>query len=374
MKPIPPARERSRHALIRRRAVGIGLLIIGAARAASAVEPASGQPEYSWERVTAEAPFAPRDGAGTLVHRNRMWLLGGWNPRERIAFPAKCNNEVWSSADGRTWKLEAPNTFGTRRFDPLARWEGRHTAGYGVLDGRMWVVGGDPLQGHYQSDVWASADGVSWELLSSEAPWGPRVLHMTAVFNGRLWVMGGQTLPGFAPAPEMFYDDIWTSADGAAWERVPVIGPSWSPRGMIGGQAVFMNRMWVLGGGTYDTPQVRTRKFHNDVWSTADGSIWTPAPENAPWPPRQYHSVAVFDERLWVIAGYGGEAVGNMNDVWHSPDGVNWFELPGTPWSPRHAAGLFVHDESLWVVAGSAETLTNDVWRLTRRTGPGGAD
>ena len=44
-----------------------------------------------------------------------------------------------------------------------APWEGRHTAGYAEFDGRMWIVGGDVQQGHYQSDVWSSADGVDWD-------------------------------------------------------------------------------------------------------------------------------------------------------------------------------------------------------------------
>jgi hypothetical protein len=37
-------------------------------------------PDYQWTRVTLEAPFAARDGAGALVFKGRMWLLGGWNP------------------------------------------------------------------------------------------------------------------------------------------------------------------------------------------------------------------------------------------------------------------------------------------------------
>ena len=41
------------------------------------------------------------------------------------------------------------------------------------------------------------------------------------------------------------------------------------------------------------------------------------------------------------------------NDVWHSADGVNWYELPNTPWKPRHAASIFVYDNALWVTAGN---------------------
>ena len=85
--------------------------------------------------------------------------------------------------------------------------------------------------------------------------------------------------------------------------------------------------------------------------------------ECAHWAPRQYHEVAVFDGRLWVLEGAVPKS-GNRRDVWFSADGLNWHELSGTPWPARHAARVFVYDEALWVVAGN--NMTPDVWKLTR--------
>ena len=48
--------------------------------------------EYEWIHVTDEAAYAPRDGAGALVFKNRMWLIGGWNPSDKENFPRICNN------------------------------------------------------------------------------------------------------------------------------------------------------------------------------------------------------------------------------------------------------------------------------------------
>ena len=87
---------------------------------------------------------------------------------------------------------------------------------------------------------------------------------------------------------------------------------------------------------------------------------WTQHLAKAPWQPRQYHAVAVFDGRLWVLGGYDSK---DRNDVWHSADGVHWRELPKTPWPPRHAASVFVQDNALWVAAGSH--MKSDVWKLT---------
>src|SRR6516165_2650804 len=97
-------------------------------------------PAYEWVRVTDQAAFAPRDGAGALVFRGRMWLLGGWNPDDAQHFPRVCNNEVWSSTDGLNWILVKPNTFTGPRSGSQADWEGRHTAGYAVFRDKMWII------------------------------------------------------------------------------------------------------------------------------------------------------------------------------------------------------------------------------------------
>ena len=320
-------------------------------------------PNYEWKKIALPAAFAPRDGAGALVFKDRMWLLGGWNPPNREFFPRGCNNEVWSSKDGAQWTSVKPNSFKDSSFNPQLDWEGRHTAGYVVYRNKMWIVGGDANQGHYQFDVWNSSNGKSWSYVNKgkPIPWGPRVLHYTLVFNDKIWVMGGQTVPQIGGGKEVFYRDIWTTTDGINWKQVIPQEPFWPQRGMIGGNVVFKGRMWVLGGGTYDTPKIRQRKYFNDVWSSADGVNWQSHVESAPWAPRQYHEVAVFDERMWVLEGYGR---GNRNDVWHSPDGVNWYELPGTPWKPRHAASVFVHENALWMVAGN--NMESDVWKLVK--------
>lgn len=321
------------------------------------------RPEYRWVNITRAADFPPRDGAGALVFDGCMFLIGGWNPCDKEYYPRTCVNDVWSSTDGATWKLEKPNTFRDERFNNQSDWEGTHTAGYVVFRGRLWLIGGDPIQGHYQNQVWNSADGRDWRLIQDRVPWAPRVLHCTFVFNDRLWVLGGQTLPQFAPEAEIFYHDLWCSADGCAWQQVEMTMPFEPQRGMIVGQLIFKNRVWLLGGGTYETPGRPQYVFYNDVWSSADGKRWTRHSAQAPWQPRVYHNVAVFDNRLWVLGGHE-QSGANGNDVWYSIDGECWQELRGTPWAPRHAASVFVYKDALWVAAGSH--MVNDVWKLER--------
>ena len=197
-------------------------------------------------------------------------------------------------------------------------------------------------------------------------PWGPRGLHYTLVFDDKIWVMGGQTMPRMAPAAEIFYRDVWNTTDGITWVQVRPVEPYWPARGMIGGHVVFKGRMWILGGGTYDTPTTPYRRFFADVWSSADGRRWRQDVKEAPWAARQYHEVAVFDNRMWVLEGSHKGGV-SRNDVWYSADGVNWCELPNTPWTPRHAASVFVHTRALWILGGSDKgKMGKDVWKLVR--------
>lgn len=307
--------------------------------------------DYQWTKVVEAAAFSPRDGAGALAFRDAMWLIGGWNPLDKEEFPRICGNDVWSSGDGHVWTEVKPNTFRGADFDSRTDWEGRHTAGYVAHDGAMWIVGGDCNQGHYQNDVWKSRDGRRWERVADAVPWSPRCLHHTLAHDGKIWVMGGQAMPDFAPSAEIFYNDVWSSCDGARWTRVTGSAP-WSPRGMYCGSVVFNNRMWLLGGGTYEIAGRKDWQYFTDVWSSADGKNWRRHLEFVPWAPRSYHNVAAFDGRMWVLAGYNNPFLGgDRNDVWYSDDGVNWYELPDTPWAPRHAGSVFVHDNALWIAA-----------------------
>ena len=324
-----------------------------------------GPADYRWTNVTSAPAFRPRDGAGALVFNDRMFLLGGWNPLDRDYYPRVCVNDVWSSDDGTNWVMEKHNTYDSTPFFSLGKdWEGTHTAGYAVFRDKMWIVGGDPLQGHYQPDVWCSADGKDWEFVNPgrPVPWCPRCLHYTFVLNDRLWILGGQTLPQFAPAPEAFYHDAWCTPDAVEWTREEMQRPFSPARAMYSGCAVFHDRVWLLGGGTYETPGRPRYVYYNDVWSSADGLNWERHVEHAPWRPRVYLNVAVFDGRLWVLDGQTPE--GNCNDVWYSSDGVNWHEVPDTPWPARHAASTFVYRKALWLMCGSH--LQADVWKLER--------
>lgn len=304
---------------------------------------------YYWNDVTTNARFSPRDGAGALVLNDRLWLIGGWNDNLPQQYPKASNRDMWSSYNGIDWE-----------FITKAPWEVRHYAGYCVHKKKMWIVGGDTNQGHYQKDVWSSSNGIEWEKISANAPWGKRVTHYVTAYNNKIWVMGGQQISFAGIEADTAFNDVWNSPDGKNWTRVLDKAP-WSPRGQMGQGIVFQDKMWIIGGGTYEAP----RTYYNDVWNTSDGINWNLVTDQAPWQARQYHNLMVYDNKIWIIGGYDG--IGNMGDIWFSSDGIAWTQLMNAPWPARHAASVYEFNNSLWLVAGN---LWNDIWQLVNTENP----
>lgn len=177
-------------------------------------------------------------------------------------------------------------------------------------------------------------------------------------FKDRMWVLGGIQKYYYGNDSDL-RNDVWTSADGIHWDRATEKAP-WSPRAYQGA-VVFRDKIWVLGGGNY----LPNSEAHNDVWSSPDGINWTREVEHAPWPPRIWFSAVAYRDKLWVLGGSSKKPHHNWGDVWYSDDGKTWTELKTpTVWQPRHEHSTYVFQDHLWVVTGHAAPLRNDVWRL----------
>ncbi len=312
---------------------------------------------YQWDfltNLTKDAHLPGRDGAGLLSFHDTLWLLGGWNPTVKNGqFINNTTNEVLYSSDGLKW-----NSI----LNPIP-WEQRHSAGYLIFKDKMWIIGGDANQHHYQNNVWNSSDGKTWDKISDTIPWGNRVLHYSAVFKGRMWVIGGQTIKKFTAATsffnrvqDTFFNDIWSSEDGTIWQKMSD-SALLKPRGAIVGSVIFNDKLWIIGGGHYQ------KEWDNDVWSSDDGVKWTFVGE-APWQGRVYNNTFVFDNKIWVFGGHNGKE--DLNDCWYSKDGIKWHELKNMNIKQRHAAAVTQYKNCLYVMAGSTVDSL-DVWRVSRQ-------
>ena len=197
------------------------------------------------------AAWSPRIAAGLVEHHGRLWILGG---TENYYFgnDKSAKNDVWSTADGREWKLETA----------AAAWSPRAYHQAAVLKDRIYVLGGGNYVPTYQArnDVWSSADGVHWSQETASAPWEPRLWFSAVAYRGCLWVIGG-----WAKEADNF-GDVWYSANGRDWKRLAT-SHCWKARHEHT-VLVFQDKLWVIAG--------HARPLSSEVWSLQLPANWKP--------------------------------------------------------------------------------------------------
>ena len=205
-------------------------------------------------KIGSRVPWTKRRRHTATIFKNKIWIMGGFdrftNPDARFF----SKNDVWSSSDGIEWN----------QVTSRAKWVQRNGHTAVAFKDKIWIMGGKILT-IAQSDVWSSVDGHIWNK-TAETLWKARFHHTSVVFDNKIWVMGGN-IDGRNDVNE-FKNDVWSSADGRHWEVVSASAP-WSPRENHA-SVVLNNRMWLMGG--YDGSSEL-----NDIWWSTDGRHWTEA-------------------------------------------------------------------------------------------------
>lgn len=213
----------------------------------------------SWDVVTANAPWSPREGFGFTVAGGRMVIVGG-----TVGGPQGGVSEVWASSDGQAWEMLKGND--------TAAWSPRYaTTAVTTSQGEILLLGGFPSgkSGYVApacGDVWASPDGgASWELRSEK--WQAKSAHRAYVASataGNLtYLLGGQ---GGVGVLYKSYGDVWATTDGSDWQQVAEFPAGMKPRG---GMPVLEQdgNLLVLGGNAEFNPH----EDYSDVWRFTEG-------------------------------------------------------------------------------------------------------
>jgi hypothetical protein len=256
-------------------------------------------------------------------------------------------------------------------FLTVERWEPRAGLEAVVLDGDFFVLGGrtpnpwvPPLEGGpipgdstLWGDVWRSGDrGENWEMVlatDDDHHWKARAYHEVVVLDDVMYLIGGQNFPLIdnpdcidnpfcfptkIPVSE-FFNDVWSSTDGVNWT---LMTDEAFDIGRAGHSAiVFRDKIFVMGGSYNDDSIIdpdAQRVLLNDVWSSPDGVEWTQVTAQAPWPARAGAALVVKNGYLWLIGGerafFGFGAY--FNDVWRTKDGETWEQVtPEADFPPR---------------------------------------
>jgi len=99
-----------------------------------------------------------------------------------------------------------------------------------------------------------------------------------------------------------------------------------------------------MGGGD------NNQNLMNDVWSSPDGINWTCVVQQALWAPRYDFAVAVFDNKLWLMGGYNGST--ELGDVWYTTNGNTWTNASQEAWHERYGHFAAGFDGALWIFGG----------------------
>ena len=226
-----------------------------------------------------------------------------------------------------------PNDFlRWREATPDAPWAPRTGFTALVFDGKMWVIGGyDPITYERNGMVWYSPDGVEWVEAVSEAPLEDRIYHCSEVFNGKIWVFSGWA--NATGDDETGDDDVWSSPDGINWTLETASAPWGGPYGRYNARSfVYDDKIWIAGGD--DAMSVL-----DDMWNSPDGVNWTEVPVT--WPGGCISSFPstflVYSDKLWIKGSFCGKGSG----VWNSSDGLVW-DLVTPGWASSRATLVFL--------------------------------
>lgn len=351
--------------------------------------------------------FSERIGHGAVRFNNRYWVIGGaipQFPRTGTMTTYLPQSDVWSSIDGRSWRLETESA----AFGP--RWLHQTL----VHNGAIWVLSGIRQGNSGYNDVWRSTDGVSWTQITGAAPFmaitpepNPSPINISAaVFGNAMWIVrNGKS---------------YSSTDGLVWTQRSAsiaIGGSAASRAYASLTA-YNGALWYIGGGLNHVGGTATTPASgdtvDDVFRSNDGVNWTQVAPTASFGARFQHSTFVLNGRLWVMGGrshVGGvftergttysttdgqtwraEALTTEMDraylsqaveepgrvtmiagahrsysskVWQTTDGSAWTELEPVAFSPRLLADGVSFNGWLWLIGGGRlDSLdTNEVWR-----------
>ena len=315
--------------------------------------------------------WGPMDGAFIEFLGDVAYLVGGWagDPANDDWSGGIVTNLVYKSEDfGVTWqKIRDHDLTPDATHFPPGHWlshcvhEVSGTNYIYIMGGDVHDVGGG-AGSLLNGDTRRTTDGITWTKVNSvSAGWENIALAFAGSLDGKLYRAGGLNSPGGIPnlVVANAVNSVWRSTDnGVTWANLG--NAPWPAGGGQDKMPTFKDKLWRIGGGAYDNDS-NLRTFDNGVWSF-DGTTWVEESADglAPWAPRTFANVFVFDGWLYISRGYNVTS-GNLSDTWRSRDGKNWIEVDlGAGFIASHADGLGVHATGFLAASGNG-FLSNNV-------------
>ena len=213
------------------------------------------------------------------------------------------------------------------------------------FDDKIWVIGGVIVKdatGVNLNDVWFSSDGRAWQQATADASWKPRSNFGTVVFNDKMWLLGGVTFDG---DDFTFLNDVWNSTNGRDWNLVTSDTP-WEYAGF--NPFVFKGKMWIIGRGNID----------GNIFSSGNGKDWyLEGRSNKSF--GGGNEAVVFEKKVWIFEQNYTDESGNIKTdesgnilntyVWYSSDGINYTK---SHLNTRNFFSVVAFQNKIWLLGG----------------------
>ena len=231
---------------------------------------------------------------------------------------------------------------------PVGKWEPASL----VLNDKLHVLGGyeDNIVSSRRQHLFDPADG-SWTELQ-ECP--SKISHVDLVEDDTgFWFAGGMKDKPSRKPKDHIIAEVWHfDPELDRFSAAPLLP---EPRGG-GALARVGNHLHYISGlmADRDTDSPDHFVFDLAAWSATGTAQWTHA---APLPvPRNQHSVAVINERIYIIGGqfnHDSQQLDQARVDIYDPVSDSWSEGPSLPVAHSHSEGAtFVHEDRIWMVGG----------------------
>jgi len=219
-----------------------------------------------------------------------------------------------------------------------------------VYNSQLFIYGGHTTRG--TSNLISNVKGdmfvydfvtKQWEEIAHDI--GGKTEHKCVVYNDALWFVGGYNGHSYTNDLRLFEPRSRTST------VVPVTGRPFSPRSALTA-VVFQNQMYTFGGWNGFSKQ-----WYNDLYCfNFDTKQWREVAATGDLPcHRTSHSAVVWNNKMYVFAGFSGENYLNdlhefdfATETWR--DVTN--ETKGTKPSPRSRFCAVVHEDTMYLLGG----------------------
>ncbi|XP_040066020.1 leucine-zipper-like transcriptional regulator 1 [Ixodes scapularis] len=192
---------------------------------------------------------------------------------------------------------------------------------------------------------------------------GRRSKHTVVAYKDAIYVFGGDN------GKQMLNDLLRFDVRDKSWGRAFTTGSPPAPR-YHHSAVVHEKSMFVFGGYTGDIHSNSNLANKNDLFEyNFTTGQWIEWKFEGRMPvPRSAHGAAVYDGRLWIFAGYDGNA--RLNDMWSMSllgDSRTWEEVPQRGDCPPTCCNfpVAVARDSMFVFSGqSGAKITNSLFQF----------